>query len=92
MNEFFQICAFLDQSLQIQVIRNVETLELATGRPVREPERLRAQLRRAARFTYLGWGLVHEKFTASLQAMSPRAAARVANLVERAPGLQAIAA
>ncbi len=89
MNEFFQICSFFDKSLQIQAQLNVEALERATGRPTPQRDQLIRQLHRAARWTYLGSGLSHDRFKASLAAMSPRAAARVDQVVERARALKA---
>lgn len=91
MTEFFQICEFLNDSLQTQAAMNIKTLERAIGR--REPNRVElfTGMLRAARWTYLGSGLTHKKFRASVDAMSPRASARIAKVVERAPALQSAA-
>ena len=37
-----------------------------------------AQQHQAARWTYIGSGMVHERFKATLEAISPRAAERIA--------------
>jgi hypothetical protein len=79
-NEFFQIAGFLDKSLQVQARFNVETLERGLGRKIAEREALIVQQYRAARWTYLGSGLTHERFKATLQAISPKIAARVATV------------
>ena len=45
---------------------------------VENREELVAQQHQAARWTYLGSGMVHERFKATLDAISPKAAARIA--------------
>ena len=75
---FFQIAAILDRSMQLQARFNVESLERATGRTVRERNALMLHQYRAARWTFLGTGLRHEKFRATVQAISPAMAARIA--------------
>ncbi len=79
MNEFFEIGAFLDSGLEAQAGFNIEALEKVLGRTLDDREAIKAQQHQAARWTYLGSGLVHERFTATLEAISPRAAARVAD-------------
>jgi hypothetical protein len=76
-NEFFQILSFLDKSLQVQARLNVESLEGALNRSIPERVKLIVQQYRAARATYLGSGLRHERFKATLHAISPRMAARI---------------
>ena len=76
--EYFAICGFLDASLKAQAALNVNALEKAIGRPVPERGMLIAQQHRAARWTYIGSGMVNARFTATLKAISPRIAARVA--------------
>jgi len=76
--EFFQIAGFLDKSLQVQARFNVETLESGIGRAVDNRDALIVQQYRAARWTYLGSGMTHERFKSTLEATSPRLAAQVA--------------
>jgi hypothetical protein len=77
-NQFFQIAAFLDRSLQIQARFNIESLERAIGRLIAERNALMVHQYRAARWTYLGAGLQHERFKATLEAISPAMALRIA--------------
>ena len=88
-NEFFQIAGFLDQSLQMQSRLNVESLERGLGRAVPERDRLIVQQYRAARYTYLGSGLRHDRFKATAESISPKMAARIAAATApRQPALQ----
>jgi len=77
-NEFFQIAGFLDKSLQVQARFNVESLERGLGRTIDGRDALIVQQYRAARWTYLISGLTHDRFKATLEATSPKMAARVA--------------
>ena len=77
-NEFFQIAGFLDKSLQIQARFNVESLERGLGRTIDGRDALIVQQYRAARWTYLISGLTHDRFKATLEATSPKMAARIA--------------
>ena len=77
-NEFFQIAGFLDKSLQVQARFNVESLERGLGRMIDDRQALMLQQYRAARWTYLVSGLTHNRFKATLEAISPRMAARIA--------------
>jgi hypothetical protein len=89
--EFFMIAGFLDNSLQMQARLNVQSLERGLGRTIVRREALIAQQYRAARFTYLGSGLRHERFKATVEAISPRLAAAVAAAVapRRQPAMAA---
>jgi hypothetical protein len=78
MDEFFEIGGFLDQGLKTQAGFNLDALELAIGRKVENREELLAQQHQAARWTYIGSGMVHERFRNSLHAISPRAEQRIA--------------
>ena len=78
IDEFFEIGMFLDEGLKVQAGFNVDALEKAIGRKVDNREELITQQHQAARWTYLGSGLVHERFKATLEAISPKAAARIA--------------
>jgi hypothetical protein len=77
-NEFFQIAGFLDKSLQFQAQLNVEALERGLGRTIDQRQALIVQQYRAARWTYLGSGLRHDRFKATLKSISPKMAARIA--------------
>src|SRR5215212_2839780 len=79
IDEFFEIGAFLDSGLEMQAGFNLDALEKAIGRKVDDRESIKAQHHQAARWTYIGSGMVHERFKATLEAISPRAAARIAD-------------
>ena len=78
IDEFFEIGAFLDDGLKTQAGFNLDALERAIGRNVENRAEIEAQQHQAARWTYVGSGMVHERFKATLEAMSPRAAERIA--------------
>jgi hypothetical protein len=82
IDEFLEIGMFLDAGLKDQTELNLFAFEAATGRLLRADERetLLAQQHQALRWTYIGSGMVHPKFIASLEAMSPAAAARIAEV------------
>jgi len=78
IDEFFEIGGFLDQGLQMQAGFNLAALEKAIGRQIEDKDSVLAQQHQAARWTYLGSGMVHERFKATLSLLSPRAAERIA--------------
>jgi len=78
IDEFLEIGGFLDDGLRQQAHFNLEALERAIGRKVEGAAELIAQQHQAARWTYIGSGMVHERFKTTLEEMSPRAAARIA--------------
>jgi hypothetical protein len=78
IDQFFEIGAFLDDGLKTQARFNLDALERAIGRKVENRAEIEAQQHQAARWTYIGSGMVHERFKATLEAMSPRAAKRIA--------------
>ena len=77
IDEFFEIGAFLDEGLKAQAGFNLDALEKVIGRSV-DRESILAQQHQAARWTYIGSGMVHERFKESLLSLSPRAAERIA--------------
>jgi hypothetical protein len=77
IDEFFEIGAFLDGGLQQQEAFNLDALEAAIGRPV-DRDSILPQQHQAARWTYIGSGMVHERFKSTLEVLSPRAAERIA--------------
>ena len=78
VDEFFEIGAFLDEGLKQQASFNLDALEKAIGRKLEDREEIEAQQHQAARWTYIGSGMVHERFVATLESLSPRAAERIA--------------
>ena len=78
LDGFFEIGAFLDKGLEAQAGFNLDALEKVIGRKLDDREAILAQQHQAARWTYIGSGMVHERFKATLEAISPPAAARVA--------------
>ena len=79
IDEYFEIGAFLDDGLKQQAAFNLDALEKAIGRKVEDRDAIIAQQHQAARWTYIGSGMVHERFRNTLNALSPAAAARVAD-------------
>jgi hypothetical protein len=78
IDEFFEIGGFLDEGLKTQAGFNLDALEIAIGRKLEDREAILAQQHQAARWTYIGSGMVHERFKATLETLSPRAAERIA--------------
>ena len=78
MDEFFEIGAFLDGGLKQQATFNLDALEEVIGRKLDDREAIEAHQHQAARWTNVGSGMVHERFKAILESLSPRAAARIA--------------
>ena len=78
IDEFLEIVAFLDQGLQAQAGLNLDALERLTGRTIQDRESIQVQQHQAARWTYLGSGMVHPTFVATLEEISPAGAERVA--------------
>jgi hypothetical protein len=78
IDEFFEIGAFLDDGLKQQAEFNMDALERAIGYKFADRDEIVAQQHQAARWTYIGSGMVHERFQETLNAISPRAAQRIA--------------
>jgi hypothetical protein len=78
IDEFFEIGAFLDGGLKVQAGFNLDALEKAVGDRVEGRDAMLDQQHQAARWTYLGSGMVHERFKATLETLSPNAAKRIA--------------
>jgi hypothetical protein len=76
---FFEIGLYLDGGFKAQAGLNLAAFEGAAGRalPADQREALLAQQHQALRWTYLGSGLVHPKFRATLGAISPEGLARI---------------
>lgn len=78
VEDYFRIAAFLDGGLKAQTEFNLAAFEMATGRSLDTAMR-QAFLDRqhqALRWTYLGSGITHPRFRASLGAISPAGLAR----------------
>ena len=78
IDEFFEIGAFLDGGLKVQAGFNLDALEKAVGGRVEGRDAMLDQQHQAARWTYLGSGMVQERFKATLETLSPNAAKRIA--------------
>jgi hypothetical protein len=78
IDEFFEIGEFLDNGLKAQAAYNLDALEKVIGRSLEDRAETEAQQHQAARWTYIGSGMVHDRFKATLQNISPRAAERIA--------------
>ena len=82
LDEYLELGMFIDEALKTQSEFNVDALERATGTAVAANvrERLIAQQHQAMRWTYIGSGMVHPKFVATLGALSPAARDRIAEI------------
>ena len=78
IDEVFEIATFLDGGLKAQAEFNVTALEKAINQTVLNREEIIAQQHQAGRWTFIGSGLVHERFRATVENISPKAAARLA--------------
>lgn len=76
---YFEIAGFLDNGFAQQVELDMEAFTRSTGRALSEAEKdeFRRVQRQANRWTYIGSGLVHEKFLATLEKVSPAARVQV---------------
>ena len=79
IDEFFEIGAFLDDAFKTQAGFNLDALEKAIGRKLEDREDILEQQHQAARWTFIGSGMVHDRFKASLESLSPNAARRIAD-------------
>jgi hypothetical protein len=78
LDEFFEIGSFLDEGLKTQAGFNIDALEKAIGRKLEDRDSIIAQQHQAARWTYVGSGMVHERFRETLKSLSPAAETRIA--------------
>ncbi len=76
---FFAIGLYLDAGLRTQTEFNLAAFERAIGRTLSAEAReaFIAQQHQAKRWTYIGSGMVHPKFRATLGAISPEGLARI---------------
>ena len=82
IDEYLEIGMFFDDAFKVQAGLNVEAMEKATGTSVPDGIRgeLIAQQHQAIRWTYLGSGMTHPKFVETLEAISPAARDRIAEV------------
>ena len=78
IDEFFEIGGFLDEGLCQQAHFNMDALEKAIGRKLPNRADIVSQQHQAARWTYIGSGMVHERFIETLKTLPGNAAARMA--------------
>jgi hypothetical protein len=74
----FEIATFLDSGLKQQAGFNLDAMEAIIGHSLPDRVEIEAQQHQAARWTYIGSGMVHERFKDSLGSLSPKAARRIA--------------
>ena len=77
IDQYFEIGSFLDDGLKTQAGFNIDALEKAIGRKVEDRDAIIAQQHQAARWTYIGSGMVHDRFVDTLESISPFAAWRI---------------
>jgi hypothetical protein len=77
MDGFFSIGAFLDSGFEAQTTFNLDALEKVIGRKLENRKLIEQQQHQAARWTYIGSGMVHGRFREILSSISPTALARI---------------
>jgi hypothetical protein len=79
IDEYLEIGLFIDAGLKTQTEFNLAAFETAVGRTLDASAReaFLAHQNQAARWTYLGSGMTHPKFRATLGAISPAARDRI---------------
>ena len=82
IDEYLEIGTFLDDGLKAQTGFNLDAFERATGRVLTavEREELMVQQHQALRWSYLGSGMSHPNFLASLARLSVAARDRIAEI------------
>ena len=82
IGEYLEMGMFLDNGFKAQAALNLAALEQASGAALAEDVRsgLLEQQHQALRWTYIGTGMTHPKFVATLAAMSPAARDRIAEV------------
>ena len=79
VDEFLEIGGFLDEGMKQQTIFDLEAFERATGRKLSDAERedfINIQ-HQSNRWTYIGSGMIHSKFLATLEKLSPTQRKRI---------------
>ena len=82
IDEYLELGMFLDNGFKAQAELNIDALVKATGVWLFAADRTRLidQQHQALRWTYIGSGMTHPKFVATLAAMSPAARDRIADV------------
>ena len=81
IDEYLEMGMFLDGGLKSQTEFNLAALEAATGTAIAgDREALLEQQHQALRWTYIGSAMTHPKFVATLEAISPAARDRIAEV------------
>ncbi len=82
IDEYLEMGMFLDNGFKAQAKMNLAALEKATGESIAADVRpaLLEQQHQALRWTYIGSGMTHPKFVATLAAISPAARDRIAEV------------
>jgi hypothetical protein len=79
VDEYLEIGGFLDAGLKQQVQFDLESFERATGRTLSDGEREQFvdTQQQANRWTYLGSGMTHPNFLATVESLQPAARTRL---------------
>ncbi len=79
LDEYLEIGGFLDTGLRQQAEFNLENLQRSTGRILTEDERDEFIIKQhqALRYTFLGSGMTHPNFLATLERLSPSLRQRI---------------
>lgn len=81
LDEYLEMGMFLDGGLKSQSELNLAALEAATGTAIAgDRDALLEQQHQALRWTYIGSGMTHPNFVATLGAISPAARDRIAEV------------
>jgi hypothetical protein len=82
IDEYLELGMFLDNGFKAQAELNLDALEKATGIWLAPDQRTRLieQQHQALRWTYIGSGMTHPNFVATLTALSPAARDRIAEV------------
>ncbi len=82
VDEYLELGLFFDEAFRAQAGFNLDALEQVRGRtfPQEERDGLQAQQHQALRWTYLGSGMTHPKFVATLEGLSPAQRDRIAEV------------
>jgi hypothetical protein len=79
VDEYLEIGGFLDEGIKQQTIFDLEAFERAAGYELSESQRedFIVIQHQANRWTYLGSGMTHPKFLATLEKLSPAQRKRI---------------